>query len=245
MNSTAPTSPLAPWLEQAWLARYLERQLGAEEIVWFEAYLLDRPGLIEQLELDSALRAVLSADAEAANSFRAELDRVPSADPDAVASPLFKVARGGNEAARSMRRSRPRSYARWASAASFVFGLGLGALALQPWLANTDPTDSTGFAAAPSRLVFDALRGSYAEPRVDAGDPTSELMIVDVAMPLGFSIVKARAELAEGALPLPLAPISSEGFATYSLPARWRGQALLHFELVGEDGESDRIEIRL
>lgn len=55
MTSGAPTR-MAAWLESAWLARYLERQLDGEELAWFEAYLLDKPELLGMVEADNALR---------------------------------------------------------------------------------------------------------------------------------------------------------------------------------------------
>jgi len=55
VTSGAPTH-MAAWLESAWLARYLERQLDGEELAWFEAYLLDKPELLGMVEADNALR---------------------------------------------------------------------------------------------------------------------------------------------------------------------------------------------
>jgi len=52
---------MAAWLESAWLARYLERQLDGEELAWFEAYLLDKPELLGMVEADNALRDGLGA----------------------------------------------------------------------------------------------------------------------------------------------------------------------------------------
>ncbi|HEY6942198.1 hypothetical protein [Dokdonella sp.] len=53
---------MAAWLESAWLARYLDRQLEGEELAWFEAYLLDKPELVEAVEVDAGLRNSLSVD---------------------------------------------------------------------------------------------------------------------------------------------------------------------------------------
>ncbi|MGE4070440.1 MAG: anti-sigma factor [Lysobacterales bacterium] len=41
--------------------RYLDRELDDGERDWFEAYLLDRPQLIEELEADEAVRAALTS----------------------------------------------------------------------------------------------------------------------------------------------------------------------------------------
>lgn len=57
----APTNTrMAAWLESAWLARYLDRQLDGEELAWFEAYLLDKPELVEAVEADEGLRHALA-----------------------------------------------------------------------------------------------------------------------------------------------------------------------------------------
>lgn len=53
--------PMAPWLEDAWLQRYLGGGLSASETEWFEAYLLERPDLVEALEADNTLRDALHA----------------------------------------------------------------------------------------------------------------------------------------------------------------------------------------
>lgn len=97
--SASPPSGLSAWLEQAWLDRYLERRLDADESAWFEAYVLDKPHLLRAIELDTDLR-----------------------DGMAVATPAAS-APDGAERATAPRRSLPR----WvALAATLVMGLGLG-----------------------------------------------------------------------------------------------------------------------
>lgn len=60
---TSGTPPrMAAWLESAWLARYLDRQLEGEELAWFEAYLLDKPELVEAVEVDNMFCAALHHD---------------------------------------------------------------------------------------------------------------------------------------------------------------------------------------
>ncbi|SDE07738.1 hypothetical protein [Aquimonas voraii] len=87
MSLPDPLTPLRPRLEQAWLQRYLERELAPDEQAWFEAYLLTRPHLLAALEADSALRAVLAAPAagrlfEAAAPGSADATRLePAAHP--------------------------------------------------------------------------------------------------------------------------------------------------------------------
>ncbi len=67
----APTR-MAAWLESAWLARYLDRQLEGEELAWFEAYLLDKPELLEAVEVDNALRDAVVTDGRADPKLRAK-----------------------------------------------------------------------------------------------------------------------------------------------------------------------------
>ena len=61
MTDVAPGTRMAEWLEQAWLERYLARQLGPEESDWFEAYMLDKAELLDQVEDDTALREAIRA----------------------------------------------------------------------------------------------------------------------------------------------------------------------------------------
>ncbi len=61
MTAYHPTDTMPNWLERAWMDRYLDRELTDEERNWFEAYLLDRPQLIEELEADEAVREALTS----------------------------------------------------------------------------------------------------------------------------------------------------------------------------------------
>lgn len=60
MTSGTPTR-MAAWLESAWLARYLDRQLEGEELAWFEGYLLDKPELVEMMEADTLMRDAVAS----------------------------------------------------------------------------------------------------------------------------------------------------------------------------------------
>lgn len=232
MNLPPLHLPISPWLEQAWLQRYLDRELAPEEVAWFEAYLLDKPRLLDAIEADNALRAVMHAAGpdidqalrnEAASCF--EQTRVESPEP-----PPYAVS-----ARRPDARSRSRLGSLMALAASFVGGLGLASvLFTEPRHAMPAEPD----AEAPARLVFDLLRGGQVELREDAGDPQARLMVVDIALPLGSRIAAARAELGERRVELPAARISVEGFATYTLPRSWRGRAQLHFDLQRDGGDA-------
>ena len=48
--------PMARWLEDIWLSRYLDRQLDDGEQSWFEAYMLDKPHILHLVDADSRLR---------------------------------------------------------------------------------------------------------------------------------------------------------------------------------------------
>lgn len=220
MSLPDPSTPLRPWLEQAWLQRYLDRELSADEQAWFETYLLSRPQLLDALEVDNALRAVLVA--QASGPIRAEA----SPPPAAAAAPEARTER-------PLPPSGQRFGGLLALAASFVGGLGLAWLLPQAPQPHSDPQAAI---EAPSRVVFDLMRGGPVELREDVGDPLARLMVVDIALPLGSRIASARAELGPRRVELPAAPISGEGFATYTLPRSWRGRAQLHFQLQTESG---------
>lgn len=225
MNTPADFLPMPEWLEQAWLERFLDRELAPSEQAWFEAYVLDKPELLERIEADSAVRAVVHADAAA---FAAG-----AGDNPATATPI-DLPRGG----RATRRP-PRAY--WPMAACFVLGLGFGGLLLQ----SLDGGGPVGTLAAPSRLVYDSLRGSYGGPRVDPGDAASALVIVDVALPIGSTLESAEIELGDARRALPLAPISAEGFATWTVPAEWRGQGRMLLQVSLSSGQRERLELQL
>ena len=61
---------LSSWLENAWLARYLDRQLSGDEIAWFEAYVLDKPELLDVIDADTRLRDALIAEPPARENSR-------------------------------------------------------------------------------------------------------------------------------------------------------------------------------
>ena len=47
---------MATWLEDAWLQRYLDRDLTEAESAWFEAYAMDKPRLLASIDGDTDLR---------------------------------------------------------------------------------------------------------------------------------------------------------------------------------------------
>jgi hypothetical protein len=52
---------MSEWLEQAWLQRYLDRELSEDERTRFEIYLLQHPSLATWIEADNLLRDTLAA----------------------------------------------------------------------------------------------------------------------------------------------------------------------------------------
>ena len=220
MRLPDPFIPLRPWLEQAWLQRYLERELAPDEQAWFETYLLTRPHLLAALEADSALRAVLAAPV-AGRLFEAAAPEPTCPgppEPVACALPSPPARRPGG---------------RLALAASFVGGIGLASLLLP---ATRPAADALPAIEAPARLRFDPLQLRMGDPRATPGDARASQLVVDIVLPAGSRIASAHATLAERRIALPMAAVSAEGLATYTLPRNWQGRARLHFELQSAAG---------
>lgn len=238
MNAAdAPRTPMPPWLEQVWLMRYLDRQLDSDEEAWFEAYLLDRPHLVDQLEADTYLR-----DALAGHGLDTAEPASPAADPaDAVTGersgtsiapvPGPSNRRDTTEHRETASRERHRRrHPPWlAMAASFAAGIGLAWLGL-----STLPGDSTpGVIANPPRIVFDTLRGEYSAPHVEPGDPNSPFILVEILIPPGATDVQA---IVPGYPPIALHP-SVDGFATLVLP-RESGAGSIELKYLGENARN-------
>lgn len=66
---------LSPWLEDAWLERYLNRETTADETAWFEAYMLEHPHVADALETDAAIAAVLSQQTPQSIQLRVAVNR--------------------------------------------------------------------------------------------------------------------------------------------------------------------------
>lgn len=141
------------WLEGVWMQRYLDRELSESETNWFEAYCVDRDHLLAMIEADLALRDVLAANAGAL-------------DAKSVQSTL------------QPRRGRP-SRMTAAMAASLLVG-ALGGVVMGPWVASNAENEITPNV---TRLMFDTLRGSEAEARVDHANSGSAFVLLDVAVP--------------------------------------------------------------
>lgn len=196
---------MAGWLEQAWLARYLDRELTGGETAWFEAYLLDKPHLAEAIDADENLRAtVLGAPAML-------LEEDAAVSPDAMPAP-----------------SKPPAPVWLAWAASFALGVGL------TWFAAQNLSgDAQVVPSAPSRVIYDTLRGALVEPREEPGDPASPIRLYEVPLPAGSQLDAAFADVDGARVRLPNPPVSADGYITFALPSSWRHSATLHLKLKG------------
>lgn len=150
-----PIRPMPQWLEDVWLARYLDGELSPDESAGFEVYCFGRDRLMAQLDADSDLRDLLCANADA-------FDAVET--PGAVATSTPR---------------RPRALPKFfALAASLVCGLVAGGMT-GPWGSPSDGLDVN-----PTRLVFDTMRGTDDGVSVDHASSRSRLVLLDIAVPL-------------------------------------------------------------
>ena len=144
---------MSAWLERAWLQNYLERGLDDEESAWFEAYVLDKPELLQVIETDTDLRDGLAVAAAEQSSF----------------------ATAGVD-------SRPRSSSmpRWlALAAMLVVGIGTGLITSR----LVAPAGEPGVIASPARIVYDTMRGATLDPQFDRRSLASQQWLIEVALP--------------------------------------------------------------
>jgi hypothetical protein len=168
--TTTPTRMRA-WLEQAWLVRYMDRELSSEETTWFESYAMDKPELLAMIESDTHLRDALAGDAGSTHApASVHTGRGRSADEEpATVTPLHV---GAQHAAR------PPVWL--ALAAALVAGLGVGSFGMRALTPR-----APDIVASPTRIVYDTLRGAPLAPRVEHGDSQSTYVLVEVAVPPG------------------------------------------------------------
>jgi hypothetical protein len=195
---------MADWLEQAWLARYLDRELTNEENAWFEAYLLDKSHLLDAVEADENLRGVVRMNADALRTDGSEPpDQAPAAGAS-VAALHFA----------------------WAASLALCVGL--------TWFAVRGAGGGgAAISAAPSRVIYDTLRGSLTEPREEQGDPASPIRLYEIPLPAGSQLDSAFADVDGKRVKLPNPPVSTDGYITFALPSSWRQKATLHLKLKG------------
>jgi hypothetical protein len=216
--TTTPTRMTA-WLEQAWMVRYLDRQLASEEADWFEAYALDKPELLAMIEADTRLRDALAADASIRHMERS-VDRggrqggATGDAPCGVNEPTpLAYARDKLEAREKteteVRTAHRRPAPAWlAMAATLVLGLGLGWIGTRSFL----PGDTVPeLVASPTRIVYDTMRGEPTPPRVEHADSKSPYVFVEVAAPPGAENITLKM----GDAPEQPVSTSPDGFVSF------------------------------
>jgi len=219
--TTTPTRMTA-WLEQAWMVRYLDRQLAGEEANWFEAYALDKPELLAMIEADTRLRDALAADASIRHMERS-IDRggrqggATGDMPSGVSEPTpLAYARDKSEAReKTQAEARSTQHRRapvWlAMAATLVLGLGLGFVGTRSLAPDSAAPE---LIASPTRIVYDTMRGEPTPPRVEHADSKSPYVFIEVAVPPGAeNIVLKMGNSQEQSLSL-----SPDGFASFLIP---------------------------
>jgi len=217
---TMTPTRMTAWLEQAWLIRYLDRQLAGEEADWFEAYALDKPELLAMIEVDTRLRDALAADATMRHRERSVVDESrqggaaahsqvnrlhdDAADPTPVhSSASFKAD------PRRTAPSRRRAPAWLALAASLLIGVSIG------WFGTRMPAENAPPAviASPTRIIYDTMRGEESLPRIEHADSTSPYVLVEAAVPPGAENIALK--IGDAAAD-PLTP-SPDGFVSFIL----------------------------
>lgn len=202
---------MSPWLEHAWLQRYLDGDLEPREVEAFETYLLGRPHLVAEVEADNQLRAAIAAD------------------------PALLLEVRGTDAPPAVREPRPgyRLPKAWMSlAAGLVLGVGVAGLGLPGFVGSGSGV------LVPPRIIYDTLRGELSAPREEPGDPSSPIRLYELPLPAGATIVAAEAVQRGRHIDLPVATPAADGYLTYGLPASWRGQGELNIDITFADGRS-------
>jgi|GEM_PF-1244445 len=228
MSPEMALSRLPAWLEQAWLARYLDRQLTGEESAWFEAYVLDKPELLEMIDADSRLTEALTADP---SGLRGDV----SADINAPRSESSDgTVRLTGQSGRRFGKRSSRKNLKWASMAAAIFlGVGFG------WV-GTRNFDSRQFKSPlitnPTRIVYDTMRGGAAPTlRVEHKESMSPYLLVEVAMPSSAENITVK--IGSGP-PQPLTT-SPDGFVSFLVVRGEAHTATLSYGASGTNGTKD------
>ncbi len=246
MTPTPPPRRMTAWLEQAWLTRYLDRQLADEETTWFETYMLDKPELLTTIEADADLRDALTVDAARREARSADGDATDATGSTDVASgpagPTSIEAIAANDTQPtavgtfdSHRQSRPRQDKKaptWLSlAAALLVGLGAG------WIVNgmrAPQSAASAIVASPTRIIYDTMRGEAAAPRVEHADSKSSLVLIEVAVPPGAENITLKL----GAAPEQILTASPDGFVSFLAPRETIAKsrdARIEYSLLGKE----------
>lgn len=203
--TTTPTR-MSAWLEQAWLIRYLDRQLAGEEAQWFEAYAMERRELLATIEADTRLRDALAAAASirhtdmsfdgggrpggAADNALAAIEKsggtgLGGTDPGPLKLGTLTPTPVPSKRIPPRSRSNVRQWRApptWlALAASLLLGIGVGALGRTARGTDIAP----GVITSPTRIIYDTMRGDSTPARVEHATSQSVYVLVEVAVPLG------------------------------------------------------------
>ena len=129
MSEFHPIHTLQPWLERAWMDRYLARELTEPESDWWEAYILAHPHLAAELEADEAVRAHTAAAGAALTA------------PDPAGSPTHSATDHGshNDSRTGTRPPGLRGRYSWQQYAATALILILSAAALPQYLRKPPP----------------------------------------------------------------------------------------------------------
>jgi hypothetical protein len=206
MTPITSLTRMTAWLEQAWLARYLDRQLASEETTWFEAYVLDKPELLAMIDADTRFRDALADDPTMRHMERSVVG--DSRQGKATAHGEAAAGEAGSRTAEDPRvvdvaaandeqptgltsidshpgsRTHPvaNSPLWFALAASLLAGVGVGWIGTQSLSTRSSALE---IVANPTRIIFDTMRGEVTPPRVEHADSASPYVFVEVAVPPG------------------------------------------------------------
>lgn len=215
---TPMPTPMSAWLQQAWLARYLDRQLDGDETAWFEAYVLDKPELLAMIDADNRLRDALAAEP------RAALGDAPNGQENrkygtASLAAVATSVENGSDDKRVVQFPKRGPLQSWlAVAAALVLGLGIGGIGMR----SLEPSQSASVIASPTRIVYDTMRGEVTPPRVEHADSTSPYVLIEVAVPPGADHVA----FVIGDSAAVSVSVSPDGFASALIPNARLGNSM-------------------
>jgi hypothetical protein len=225
MTPTTSLARMNAWLEQAWLTRYLDRQLASDETTWFEAYVLDKPELLVMIDADTRFRDALADDPTMRHGERSVVgesrqretthgdaggdtgdDTGFGEQPTAITQPTGTISIDSHPSSRTRRIAQP---PRWfALAASLLAGVGVGWIGTQSLPQRSSALE---IVASPTRIIYDTMRGEETPPRVEHADSQSAYVLVEAAVPPGAEHIVLKI----GAAPEQTLTPSPDGFVSF------------------------------